>query len=66
MKHKANITKYQQLQIKSEMRMSMYSIFNFSANFKKTQTENPHHLYSVNAILEKNLMEGTVQSQDMD
>ena len=54
MKHKA---KYQQLEIKSEMRMSMCSIFNFSANFKKTQMKNPHHLYSVNAILEKNLME---------
>ena len=54
MKHKA---KYQQLEINSEMRMSMCSIFNFSANFKKTQMKNPHHLYSVYAILEKNLME---------
>lgn len=34
MKHRANIA-YQQLQIKSEMKMSMYSIFNFSANLRK-------------------------------
>ena len=45
--------------------MNMYSIFNFSANFKKTQMKNPGHLYSVNAILEKNLMEETVQSRGM-
>ena len=47
------------------MRMNLYSIFNFSANFKKTQMKNPGHLYSVNAILEKNLMEETVQSRGM-
>lgn len=35
MKHRANIAKYQQLQIKSEMKMSMYSILTFLQILRK-------------------------------
>lgn len=66
MKHKANIAKYQQLEITGEKTMSIYSTFHFSEDFQKKKTpKNPYHLCSVNAILETNLTEGTVRSWGM-
>lgn len=46
MKHKANIAKYQQLEITGEKTMSIYSTFHFSEDFQKKKPQKIHTIFA--------------------